>query len=236
MASTISTKRPSRRAGAASELSREAVVEHALELADREGLDAVGIRRIAADFQVTPMAMYWHVRNKDELLQAMGDALFENLEVPPSDGDWLDQIRAAVTAVVDALRRHPGAVELAFGRILTSPRGLQLTEQSLGALRGAGFTVREAADLARQALQTAVMLVSGRPGAELSTPEPERAAMTEAKHAALAALPVEEFPNLVACANALTDCEDERAYYGAGVDLYVAGVKELFARRRPERP
>lgn len=208
------------------------MVDHALDLADREGLDAVGIRRIAADFSVTPMAMYWHVRNKDELLEAMRDRIFDALEIPQAGGDWLDRIRDAVTSVVDALARHPGSVELAFGRILASPRGRQLTEQALGALRSAGFSVREASDLARQALQTAVMLVSGRPGAELDAPEPERAARTEAKRAALTALSADEFPNLVACADALIACDDEQAYYASGIEVYVAGVQHLAARRR----
>lgn len=233
MAPPVSTKRPSGRSGAAIELSRDAVIDHALDVADREGLDAVAIRRIAADFSVTPMALYWHVRNKDELLEAMGDRIFDELEIPPAGGDWLDRIRDAVSSVVDVLRRHPGSVELAFGRILTSPRGRQLTEQSLGTLRGAGFSVREASDLARQALQTAVMLVSGRPGAELGTPESEREAVTAAKHAALAGLSADEFPNLVACADALTACDDEQKYYSGGIDLYIAGVKELHERRRP---
>ena len=227
MVSTVSTKRRS----AAPELSRESVVEHALDLADREGLDAVAIRRIAADFGVTPMALYWHFRNKDELLEAMGDKLFESMRIPAADGEWLDQVRAAVTSLVDALRRHPGAVELAFQRILVSPQGRMVAERALGALRGAGFSVREAADIARQALQTAVILVSGQPGMELDTPEPEREALTAAKHAALAQLSVDEFPNLVACAGALTDCDDEEQYYGTGVELYLAGVKELNARK-----
>jgi AcrR family transcriptional regulator len=229
MASTVSTKRRS----AASELSRDAVIDHALDLADREGLDAVAIRRLAADFSVTPMALYWHVRNKDELLDAMGDKLFESLAIPSAEDHWLDQVRGAVVSLVDALRRHPGSVELAFHRILVSPRGRLLAERALGAFRGAGFSVREASDLARQALQTAVILVSGRPGAELDTPEPERAAITAAKRAALTELPPEEFPHLVECADALTDCDDEDLYYGAGIGLYVAGVKELNAHRSP---
>ena len=54
-------------------LSREAMIDHALDVADTDGLAAVSIRRIAQDFGVTPMALYWHVKNKDELLAAMGD-------------------------------------------------------------------------------------------------------------------------------------------------------------------
>ncbi len=227
MVPASSTKRRS----AAPELSRDAVIDAALDLADREGLDAVAIRRIATEFDVTPMALYWHVKNKDELLEAMGDRIFEGLEIPPADGNWLEQVRGAVVSLVDALRRHPGSVDLAAPRVLVSPRGRLLAERALGALRGAGFSVREAADLARQALLTAMILVTGRPGAEWDTPEPERAAMTQAKKASLSGLSTQEFPNLVACADALTDCDDEEQYYGAGIDLYVAGVKELNARK-----
>ena len=53
------------------ELTRESVIEVALTLADADGLDSVTIRRLAQHFSVTPMALYWHVKNKDELLQAM---------------------------------------------------------------------------------------------------------------------------------------------------------------------
>ena len=128
MVSTVSTKRRS----AAPELSRDAVIDHALDLADREGLDAVAIRRIASDFSVTPMALYWHVRNKDELLDAMGDRLFESLRIPAATDGWLDQVRDSVAALVDALRRHPGSVELAFHRVLVAPRGRLLAERALG--------------------------------------------------------------------------------------------------------
>jgi AcrR family transcriptional regulator len=60
---TASRKAPKADAGPA--LSREAVIDRALDVADREGLAAVSIRRIAQDFDVTPMALYWHVKNKD---------------------------------------------------------------------------------------------------------------------------------------------------------------------------
>jgi TetR/AcrR family tetracycline transcriptional repressor len=58
------------------ELTRDAVVEVALTMADAGGLDTLTIRRLATHFGVTPMALYWHVKNKDELLDAMGDAVF----------------------------------------------------------------------------------------------------------------------------------------------------------------
>ena len=64
------------------ELTREAVVEVALDVADTEGLDKVTVRRLAQHFGVTPMALYWHVKNKDELLEAMGDQVFAGMRLP----------------------------------------------------------------------------------------------------------------------------------------------------------
>ncbi len=212
-------------------LSREAVIDRALEVADHEGLAAVSIRRIAQDFGVTPMALYWHVKNKDELLAAMGDRVLDVIEVPaPPAAGGLDRLRPLLGLLVDALHRHPGSTDLVRGRILHSETGQQLSEQALGILADAGFDRQRRADLARAALQSVVMLVVGAPGAEPDVPEQDRQQMREAKQAALAALPRDRFPHLVDCAGALTHCEDPEAYYANGIDLYLAGVQALAAR------
>ena len=216
----------------AAPLSREAVVDHALAVADTDGLAAVSIRRIAQDLGVTPMALYWHVQNKDELLAAMGDRILESVDLPDLDpGRELEQLREILAALVDGLRRHPGCTGLAQSRILQCDSGRELAEHALEVLRANGFDVRQSADLSRAALQAAVMLVSGRPGAETTVPRVERDAVMAAKRSALVGLPVDRFPHLVECAEALTDCDDEAAYYGAGIDLFLAGVTTLAQRR-----
>jgi len=170
----------------AAPLSREAVIDHALTVADLDGLGAVSIRRIAQDFGVTPMALYWHVKNKDELLAAMGDRILEAIDVSaPNVTPGIDELRGLLTVLVDALRRHPGCTELALTRILQCDSGQELSERALNILRGNGFTVRQSADLARAALQTAIMLVSGRPGGETNFPKDARAEVVEHKRAAL---------------------------------------------------
>ena len=215
----------------AAPLSREAVVDHALGVADTDGLAAVSIRRIAQDLGVTPMALYWHVQNKDELLAAMGDRILETIDLPHLGVDHnLEQLHGILVVLVDALRRHPGCTGLAQNRILQCDSGRALAEQALDLLRHNGFGVRQSADLARAALQTAVMLVSGRPGAETTVPRDERDAVLAGKRAALAGLPADRFPYLVECAVALTDCDNENAYYGAGIDLFMTGVTALRPR------
>ena len=222
-------------AGAA--LSRDAIVDRALETADQEGIEAVSIRRIAQDFWVTPMALYWHVKNKDELLAAMGDRMLATMTLPADDGRRdLGQLRDLMALLVSALSAHPGSTGLAHVRVLQCESGQLMAERALDILRRSGFSVQQSANLARACLQTAIMLVSGRPGAETSTPQDERAAVMAGKQAALAGLPVDRFPHLVECAVALTDCGDEISYYQGGIDLFIAGVQALQQGQPDSRP
>jgi AcrR family transcriptional regulator len=219
-------------------LSRDGIVDRALELADSESLDAVTVRRLAQEFDVTPMALYWHVKNKEELLNAMADRMLASALAAPGDPasatakdpDWAEQLRSVMDRIIAALRRHPGAASLVPSRILQSTDGLRLTEYTLQLLFDAGFSVTESADIARTALQTAIMLVSAQGGAEWSVPADEREAVIEQKRQAVAALPAELFPRLRECIRALTDCEDDEAYFDSGTDLFVSGVVARQAR------
>ncbi len=215
-----------------SDLSRASIVERALSVMDAEGPDAVTIRRVAQEFGVTPMALYWHVANKDELLAAMGDALLADVTPPPAVGPWSTQLRGVIEALVEGLRRHPAAAELVFPRILVTTPGLRITEFTLDLLQKAGFTVAQSADVARMGLQTAMMLVTQLPGSETQAAQDERDALLAAKRAHLYALPADEYPLVREAADALTDCEDAEAYYAFGIDLYVEGAQALLRRHK----
>jgi AcrR family transcriptional regulator len=219
-----------RTSAAKAELSRSAIVDRALSIADSEGLAAVTVRRIAVEFGVTPMALYWHVSNKDELLAAMGDEFFANLAIGEYDDDWADELRAIMRALVESLRKHPASAPLAAQRVMTCENGLELSERTLALLLRAGFNQTQTSDIARSAMQTAVMLVTSEAGSELDVPAEEREAHMHAKQAALAALPSNQFPSVRACLQSLTDCEDEQAYYDFGVDLFIGGVEHLHTR------
>src|SRR5262249_41885624 len=168
------------------------------------GPDAVTIRRIAQEFGVTPMALYWHVANKDELLAAMGDALLADVVPPPAIGSWSVQLRGVVEALIEALSKHPAAAELVFPRILVTEPGLQLTEFTLALLEDAGFAPEQAADLARMGLQTAMMLVTQLPGAESQAAQEEREAVLAEKRAHIENLPADRYPHIRAAAVTLT--------------------------------
>ncbi|MFI6514055.1 TetR/AcrR family transcriptional regulator C-terminal domain-containing protein [Spirillospora sp. NPDC050679] len=115
-------------------LTREAIVAAAIEIADAEGLEAVSIRRVAAELGVRAMSLYTHIDRKEDLLDLMydevaGEALVEG--EPP--GDW----RAAFLQICRKERataqRHAWMFELASRSPRVGPNGLCHADQSLGA-------------------------------------------------------------------------------------------------------
>jgi AcrR family transcriptional regulator len=215
------------------QLSRTLVVDRALALADDEGLDAVTIRRLATELDVTPMALYWHFRTKDDLLASMADRLLDDVEIPAAQGSWPELLRGGITALVSALRPHPQVAPLVALRMVQHPTGLALTEMALGALDAAGFSTADAAQLAGHALTTAIVLVTGDQ-VDDSGSTAEREDELAAKGAFLRGLPVDRYPHVVAAAAALTHCDDVDRFYALGVDVFVAGLEGL-ARSGPAR-
>ena len=212
------------------ELTRDAIVDRAVAIADAEGLDAVSIRRLAQEFGVTPMALYWHVQNKDELLAAMGDRIFANLDLPTDrDRPWDERLRELMVVMLAGLRRHPTLVPLAFQRVLVCADGLELTETALQILRDGDFSARDAANIAAHSLRTVIGLIADEPGTEDGRRDPEHEAHLAAKRAHLAALPAQVYPRLMESADDLLDCDDQSAYDDYGIELFVAGVQALAA-------
>src|SRR5215216_4035698 len=146
-------------------LTPRAVVEGALSLADAEGLEAVTIRRLAKELGVTPMALYWHFRSKDELLDGMAARIFEEIDLSvDASATWQEQMRALLASMLGVLRAHPSAAILLSRRTASSEDSLRATEVALDILRRGGFSPTEATQIARHALSTVTNLVSGEPG------------------------------------------------------------------------
>ncbi len=240
---TPRTAAPSR-----TKLDGEVVVEAALALADGEGLDSVTIRRLAQALSVTPMALYWHFKDKDALLAAVADRMWldtateleRSLTESRQSGDddpWA-QLRLTLEALVAVMRRHPAIAPLAPTRVVECEAGLSVTEQTLAFLDRRGFDPSRAAEVARFVLCSAVMLVDSQPGAYI-VEAVEREEMLRRKRIALASLPPGRYPHVTAAAEYLTDCGEEGSYFERGVDLVVAGVRDQAPaappRRRPAR-
>jgi AcrR family transcriptional regulator len=127
-------------------LDREQIVDAGLRLVDAEGVEALSLRRLAADLRVTPMALYWHVRDKAELLDLIGERVLETVVVPEPTGDWRRRLRDVHLAMLEPLLEHPNAVELMVGRARFGPAGIALFERILEILREAGLTPAAAFD------------------------------------------------------------------------------------------
>src|SRR5580700_10638284 len=94
-------------------LTRSAVAERALALADKSGLDALTIRKLATDLGVTPMALYWHFRGKDELLEGIAERIWEELDLTVDrSAPWTEQMRTLLESFLKVLRAHPAAPQL----------------------------------------------------------------------------------------------------------------------------
>jgi TetR/AcrR family tetracycline transcriptional repressor len=212
-------------------LSRSAVVDRALELADSHGVEALTIRRLATELGVTPMALYWHFRSKEELIAALADRIWGEIR---TDVDiaavWSQQLRGMLESLVAVLRAHPSASQLLLGSEKLGPSHWQATETTLGILRAAGFDNWQASEIARSALWTGLMLVMSEPGMGSGLTEAERAEHQRRKQVELASLPPDRYPHLVAAAVPMTSCADLEFHYQFGVDLFIAGVEALAPR------
>ncbi len=214
-------------------LTKAAVVQQALALADAEGPEALTIRRLADQLGVTPMAIYWHFRNKDQLVTAVADHVMG--EVAPDrdlDAPWQDQLRAMVEALVRVVRAHPsGPVLLAAADKTQVETFNRATDVALGFLGQAGFTLEEGFQIAKYLLHATIGLVEREPG-RLPGMSPDQAAeCLRQNRLELEALPVDRFPRLVEYAASVPDAPDLDGYYAFGVDLMMAGVEALAARR-----
>jgi AcrR family transcriptional regulator len=214
-------------------LTPRAVVEGALSLADLEGLETLTIRRLAKELGVTPMALYWHFRSKGELLDGMAARIFEEVDLSvDASATWQEQLRALLGSILGVLRAHPSTAILLSTRTASSEGSLRATEVALDILRRGGFSPAEATQIARYALSTVTNLVSGEPG--VVAREESNELLDARRHARLflESLPPERYPRLVEAAAPLSEGVEPDAYFAFGLDLLLAGIEAMAARKR----
>ena len=122
-------------------LSRERVLETAVTLADRHGLEWLSMRKLADELGVAAMSLYYYVPNKLDLVDGMIDIVFGEIEPPSPDVDWKTAMRRRAVSTREALNRHRWAVGQMEGRSSHGPSNLRLHDAVLGCLRGAGFSL-----------------------------------------------------------------------------------------------
>ena len=124
-------------------LTKERVLEKAIALADKDGIEGLSMRKLGQALGVEAMSLYNHVANKRELVAAMVDSIVEQFELPDDEPDWDVAIRRCAVRAHDLLTEHPWACSLALVpsdiRTIGGPR-IRYMEWLLRRLREAGLS------------------------------------------------------------------------------------------------
>jgi AcrR family transcriptional regulator len=121
-------------------LSRDRILEAALELADGGGIESLTMRKLGQTLGFEAMSLYNYVANKDDLIDGMLDRVLDETEPPSPDGDWHTAIRSSAISVHRGLTRHPWACTLLMSPGRIRPARLRHMDLLLGRLREAGFS------------------------------------------------------------------------------------------------
>jgi AcrR family transcriptional regulator len=216
-----------RRRPARAPLSREAIVDAALRVVDREGSSGLSMRRVAEELGTGPASLYWHVPSKDALIDLVIDRVAAEVPIPEPDPEhWQEQLRTWLLEARAVFDRHPGVAALTLGRIPTGPNVVRWAEWTLAILRGAGIPDRIAAfagDL--------LGLYLGATGYEATLP-PMASATGEPLDAEAAArmvrdyfasLPADQFPNVVATVDDMFSGGPQERFE-LGLDVILRGL------------
>ncbi len=138
-----------RRRGRPPQLSREQIVEAALALLRREPNRPLTMQRLAAALNAAPMSLYTHIRNRDDLLQAIAREVLGGVDLPPQDGPWQDTVRRWACALRQRFLAYPFVGSLLQEGIATPAAWLELSNPLLQALQQAGLQGEALADAQR---------------------------------------------------------------------------------------
>jgi AcrR family transcriptional regulator len=209
-------------------LSKERVLLAAVELADRGGIEALSMRKLGQELGVDAMALYRHVRNKDDLLDGIVEVIIGEIDRPPTSSDWKGALREQAMAARRVMLHHPWARRVLEERPKGGPTFLAYVESVLATLRAGGFSI----DLAHHTLHVLGSRIFGFNQDLLedkaqSVPSPEEAAILMR---ALAPFPrVSEMAQSVSHDGVLGACDDE-VEFAFGLDLILDGLERQIQR------
>ncbi|MBP2217117.1 AcrR family transcriptional regulator [Arthrobacter sp. CAN_C5] len=202
----------------------------AIALADDSGIESLTMRRLGEELGVEAMSLYNHVANKEDLFNAMVDAVFDEIELPLHSDDWKTAIRKRSVSFRDTLSRHPWATALKDSGTSPGPATLRHHDRVIGTLRNGGFSLTMAA----HAVSALDSYIYGFAMQEKNLPfhtEEETAAMA---HVMLAQLPVNEHPYLaeLTAEHVLQPGYSYGDEFPLGLELLLDGL-EGWPERRP---
>ncbi len=200
------------------------MLEAAIRVADRGGVEAITMRRVAQELGVEAMSLYHHVPNKDAILDGVVDAVFAAIELPGAgDGDWREAVRARAFSARAVLSRHSWALGLMDSRRSPGPATLRHHDAVLGVLRRAGFSL----PMAAHAVSLIDSYVGGFVLQEANLPVTTPDEVGEVAGGILEGLPADELPYLteMIVGHALRPGYDHTGEFGYGLDLILDALE-----------
>jgi AcrR family transcriptional regulator len=212
-------------------LTRDAIVDAAMTVLDRDGLTGLSMRKLADELGVGAASLYWHVGDKEELLGLLLDRIVGETEVPePDPENWQEQVKEMGRESRRLLQRHRDAAQISLGRIPVGPHSMPVLERYLAVLVAAGLPSRVIA----HAADMFALYVGGFAFEESMRVPPlgdERAGQEQLAEY-FRSLPPDEFPSLVALAGDLTAGDNDERFEFA-LELLVRGL-EAMAEAHPD--
>jgi AcrR family transcriptional regulator len=208
-------------------LSRERVLRAAVDLADRGGVEALSMRKLGQELGVDAMALYRHVRGKDDLLDGVAEMIVGQIERPTAGEEWKSTLRELAMAARRVMLRHPWARQVLEERGTSGPAALAHIEAVLATLLDGGFSM----DIAHHALHVLDSRVFGFNQAlfEDSGPADPSPEVEAAMIRALAGYPrISELAQAASHEGVLGRCDDDEEF-AFGLDLILDGLERLRA-------
>ena len=223
-------------------LTRETVVARALEIGNTEGLEAVSLRRLAQELGVTPMALYRHVRDKQDLINAMTEAVLEGMDATVGfrpEMIWTERLRLAIDNYKEQIDARPLALPLSIAYSGEGPPAFwKVLEDLLAILLDAGFGRREAIVLIRMISNLLagylLLLQQGAPSDAMPLDAHQIDLLRKRFALTQLSLPRDEFPNLIESAEDTAEVwlSDPDRWWGNTVDLIMFGLERMLERSR----
>ncbi|WP_344059437.1 TetR/AcrR family transcriptional regulator [Microbacterium pumilum] len=214
-------------AGRRTQLSRDRVLEAAIDIADEDGLDALTMRRLGEALGIEAMSVYTHIANKEDLLNGMVDAVFAEIELPSHSDDWRTALHKRSESFRDMLTRHSWATSLKDSGTNPGPATLRHHDRVLGTLRNAGFSLPLTAH-AFAALDSYIYGFAMQEKTLPFTTEEETAAMAQIM---LAQLAMADYPYLaeLTAKHVLRPGYNFSHEFDFGLDLLLDGLERALA-------
>ena len=205
-------------------LTREVILEAALQLVDREGLDALSMRRLGKELGVEAMSLYNHVPSKAALLDGLIEHALAHLEPGDPTKEWPARVRDMARSYRAMANAHPHMVSLIATRPFNTPSALEPLERALGVFRSAGFD--EASSI--HAFRTVASFATGYTLAETEGFFGEHTPSDTDEVLKLQELDTGRFPNLLELLPTIAACDHDEEFDFA-LDVIIEGLRAKLA-------